>query len=449
MAQPTTPRAAAARTNRIAGPTATGSAAPLSHPGRPVAAGGAFARVRQARSSTTNLLGRWLSHPQASLYLVIVSAGLLITLGVVMVLSSSSVYAMSNVGDSYYFFKRQLGFALVGLIAAFLVARATPEQLRRVSLFAMFAALGLLILTYTPLGVKVNGNTNWIEFGTSLLRIQPSEFAKVAMIVWGAAVLDTKQKVLDQPRHLLFPFLPVWLLVLALVIFRGDMGTTVIMGGIMVAVLFAVGAPLRILGSMAVFAVVGMAAMTLQSSNRMRRMLAFLNPTADVEGANMQATVGVLALATGGWWGVGLGASRQKWGSLPEAHTDFIFAVIGEELGLIGSLLVLGLFLLLGYAGLRIALRSDILMCRLMAAGITTWFMFQALVNVAVVLRLLPVLGVPLPMLSYGGSALLANMIALGVLCSCARQEPAARALREAAKAAPAPRVTAVVGSRH
>ena len=154
-------------------------------------------------------------------------------------------------------------------------------------------------------------------------------------------------------------------------------------------------------------------------------------PVAELHFVNHQPIKAIFALASGGWWGLGLGASRQKWGGLVESHTDYMLAVIGEELGLVGTLVVLILFLVLGYAGLRIAMRSDDRFCRFTAAGVTSWFMIQALLNIAVVLRMVPVFGVPLPLLSYGGSALMANLMALGVLLACARNEPDARALRQ------------------
>ena len=180
----------------------------------------------------------------------------------------------------------------------------------------------------------------------------------------------------------------------------------------------------------------------------MRRLAAFLDPTLNTGGINDQASSGLWAIASGGWWGVGLGASRQKWGSLPEAHTDFIFAVLGEEFGLLGSLMVLALFGVLGYAGIRIAIRSDDPFARYAAGGVTAWFMVQSLFNLAVVLRLLPVAGVPLPMLSYGGSALIANLLAVGVLLGCARREPDARRMLARRSKRPVSRMTTVTGSR-
>ena len=200
------------------------------------------------------------------------------------------------------------------------------------------------------------------------------------------------------------------------------------MGALVLAVLWYVGASWKVLGALVggVAAAVGLLVVT--SPYRMTRILGFFNQSVDQLGVNHQPIKAIFALASGGWWGLGLGASRQKWGGLVESHTDYMLAVIGEELGLIGTLSVLVLFFILGYAGFRIAMRSDIRFCRYAAAGITSWFMIQALLNIAVVLRMVPVIGVPLPLLSYGGSALMANLMALGVLLACARQEPEYRA---------------------
>lgn len=404
--------------------------------------------IDAAGRSTFGLIKQVLNAPLANFYLVLVSAGLLIALGVMMVLSASSVFAYMTYGDAYYFVKRQAMFLVIGLVAAFFLARSNFKQLRMLSWVAMAIAFILLILTYTPLGDTVNGNRNWVNLGGSLPSIQPSEYAKLAMIIWAGHILTMNRKKLDQPRYLLSPLLPGIGLMILLVVFQGDMGTAVILIGILAGILWIVGTPWRILAGMGLLGVIGVAVMTITSANRMRRLAAFLDPSHDTGGANMQATVGVYALATGGWWGVGLAASRQKWGSLPEAHTDFIFAVIGEELGLIGTLVVLGLFLVLGVAGFRIALRSDTIFGQVVAGGITVWFLFQALVNLSVVLRMLPVMGVPLPLVSYGGNALLANMMALGVLLACARHEPEARAALVGRRRQPPPRMTTVVGTR-
>ncbi len=405
-----------------------------------------------ARPTSVREVLRWLrlalDRPLTSYHLVLGSAALLLIVGLMMVLSASSVNAELTRHDPYYYVKRQAVFLVAGLIGALAIVKLPLAKLRALSWLGIALATVLLILTFTGMGVLVNGNKNWLRLGSESLTIQPSEFAKLAMVLWSADVLARKQRLLDQPKHLLIPFLPVSGILILLVVFQGDAGTAVVMASIVAGVLWIVGAPLRVLGALAGAGAAGVIALFVTSPNRMRRLSAFLDPTADLNGANDQTTAGMFAIASGGWWGFGIGESRQKWGSLPEAHTDFIFAVLGEEFGLFGSLVVLALFGVLGYAGVRIATRSDEPFARYAAGGVTVWFMFQALINLAVVLRLLPVAGVPLPLLSYGGSALVANLLGVGVLLSCARQEPAARRLIGRRSPQPTPRMTTVVGSR-
>ena len=408
--------------------------------------------LRPPRSRSAVEVLHWLrsmlDRPLTSYHLVLGSVALLLIVGIMMVLSASSVNAYLTHGDSYFYVKRQVIFLGVGVLGAFTIMKLPPSTLRLLSWFGLGIAMVLLILTYTPLGISVNGNRNWLYLGSSLFSIQPAEFAKLAMILWGADVLARKYRLLDQPKHLLVPFLPVSGILVLLVLFQGDAGTAVVMAVIATGILWIVGAPLRLLLALASTGVVGVIGIFVTSSVRMRRLAAFLDPTLDANGANHQANAGMFAIASGGWWGVGLGASRQKWGSLPEAHTDFIFAVLGEEFGLFGSLVILAMIGILGYAGIRIAMRADDLFARYAAAGITTWFMVQALINLAVVLRLLPIAGVPLPLLSYGGSALVANLLAVGVLLACARREPEARQLLAKKAMRPRRRMTTVVGSR-
>jgi cell division protein FtsW len=389
-----------------------------------------------------------LDRPFTSYHLVLGSVALLVVVGLMMVLSASSVNAYLTVGDSYFYVKRQLIFLGAGVLGAFGIMKLPSSTLRMLSWFGVGLAAILLILTYTPLGISVNGNRNWLYLGSSLFSIQPAEFAKLAMIVWGADVLTRKYRLLDQPKHLLVPFLPVSAVLILLVLFQGDAGTAVVMAVIAAGILVVVGAPLRLLLALASAGVAGVVAIFLTSPVRMRRLTAFLDPTLDLTGANHQASAGMFAIASGGWWGVGLGASRQKWGSLPEAHTDFIFAVLGEEFGLFGSLVVLAMIGILGYAGIRIAIHADDLFVRFAAGGITTWFMVQALINLAVVLRMLPIAGVPLPLVSYGGSALVANLLAVGVLLAGARREPEARKYLARKAMRPQRRMSTVVGSR-
>ncbi len=393
------------------------------------------ARATTRRRSRPSVIGEALAHPKASFYLVLVPTVLLLSLGMIMLLSATSVRGSVRYGDAYYFDKRQVFFLAVGGIAAVVLSRLQPRALKVLGWALVVAALLLQILTFTPLGWgEAKGNQNWVQFGTSFFRIQPSELGKLAIIMWGADLLARKQKLLDQPKHLLVPFVPVSALLIGLVVLQHDLGTGMIMGAIVVAILWYVGASWKILASIGVTVGAAVLILVATSGNRMGRILGYLNADHDTMGVNLQPMRGVFALASGGWWGLGLGGSRQKWGSLAEAHTDYVLAIIGEELGLVGTLVVLSLFLVLGYAGFRIALRSDLPFCRYLAAGVTSWLMIQALVNVMVVLRMIPVLGVTLPLLSYGGSGLMANLAGIGLLLACAKLEPDARRLAERKK---------------
>ena len=250
-------------------------------------------------------------------------------------------------------------------------------------------------------------------------------------MLWCADVYARKGRLLAQWRHLLVPMVPVCLVVVCLVVGQGDLGTALVLFAIILGMLWIVGAPTRLfLGSFLALSVLAFALATTQQE-RVARLTSFLNPLADYSGNGWQASHGFFALATGGLWGSGIGASSQKWGNLPEAHTDYIFAIIGEEFGLFGTLVVLGLFVTLAYAGIRIASRTTEKFVRYAAAGIVVWLLGQALINIGMVLGLLPVIGIPLPLISYGGSALLPTLIALGLLLSFAKTEPgAAAALR-------------------
>lgn len=399
-------------------------------------------RGRPAPSGLLGTAATWLQHPLASMYLVAVPSALLLGLGTLMVWSASSVFAYARFGDSYYFIERQVMWVAVGLVVVFVTQRIRVDALKKLS-WAAFGVTGVLMtLTFIkPFRYCVNGNCNWINLSSnSMLRLQPSEFAKIAIILWAAALFTAKRKVLDRPRHLLFPFLAGAAVLLGMTLLQGDLGSAIILGFVVVALLWCVGASWRILGSIGLLAAAGAVALAILEPSRMTRILGFLDPSADPQGTNFQPNQAQLGMASGGWWGVGLGGSRQKWGSLSEAHTDYVLAIVGEELGVIGTLSVLVLLLVLGYAGFRIALRAGTFYARIVAAGITCWLMAQAMVNVFVVLRLLPVLGVTLPLVSYGGSSLVVNLIAIGILLACAREEPDARAFLDRRRKSQQPR---------
>lgn len=367
-----------------------------------------------------------LDRPLTSYYLLLGASTLLLTIGLMMVLSASSVYSYTTFDSSYHIFSKQLLWVGLALPVAFVAARLPRRGLRALAWPALLGAAALLSLTQLGLGKEVNGNTNWLALGP--LTLQPSEFAKLAMILWAADLYARKEKLLGDWRHALVPVVPVTGLLTALVIKGGDLGTALVLFAIILGMLWVVGAPARIFGGSML--VVGVIALYLASSSaeRLERLTNFVDPFKNYEGAGWQAAHGLFAMSSGGWFGKGISASQQKWGSLPEAHTDFIFAVLGEELGLVGTLLVLVLFLTIAYAGIRVAVQTSDPFVRYMAAGITIWLTGQMMINVGMVLALLPVIGIPLPLVSYGGSALLPSLVALGLLISFARSEPAAAA---------------------
>lgn len=382
-------------------------------------------------------------------YIVLVSAALLAALGALMVLSSSSVEAQARNLDPYYYAQRQALFLVLSVPLAWIASRLNEPTLKVLAWVGMIGSVVLLVLVFSPLGTdQGKGNRAWLDLG--ILSLQPSELAKLALVLWSAAVLATKQKLLDQPRHLFWPLLGGFGLVGGLVLVGHDLGTAMVIAAIMFGILWVVGAPLRYLGALVLSAVLGVAVMVAMSPNRMTRIFAFLRPSTDDPNASQQPISAVYALATGGWWGVGLGGSRQKWGGLYDgAKNDFVFAVLGEELGLVGALVVLALFAALGWGGMNIAMKADTMFVRITAAGITTWLMFQTLCNIGVAMKMLPVVGVPLPFISAGGTALLSNLLAVGILLACARFEPDARRAIEARRAKPRPRVTTVVDGGH
>lgn len=386
-----------------------------------------------------------IAQPRFDYSLVMVTTALLVGIGCLMVLSSSSVWSSVHTGDTYYFIVRQLMFLVIGLPAAFVLSRLNAETLKIVGWLSIIGTTFLLLLVFTPLGEENYGNRSWLRIGP--IGLQPSELAKFALVVWAAAVFSNRKRTLDQTRRLLVPVLPGFLVILLLVLAQRDLGTALIIGVIMFAVLWFVGTPLRILAGLAALGGAGVATLIATNPERMKRIFSFLGHS-DVVGASDQPLNAIYALASGGWWGVGLGGSRQKWGGLYNgAQTDYVFAVLGEELGLFGTLTVICLFAGLIYGGCRIALRSTDPFFRYAAASITAWIGLQAVLNIAVVMRLLPVFGVPLPFLSQGGSALVANLLAVGVLLAAARNEPAMVAELAAKKkpSAARPRLTSVV----
>ena len=379
----------------------------------------------------------YLQRADAPYYLMIGAICLLSGLGLVMVLSASSVLSLEESGSTYSIFLRQLLFFAISIVVVFLAANWRKSVWSALIRFSLPASLIVLCLPLVPhLKLTVNGNTNWIHIGG--FTMQPSEFAKMGLILWCAAKLVQYDETVDDRksmRHVGF-ILPGTIPVLALVLKGGDLGTTVIILGIVSTMLFVSGLPIRHFVMMAVVAIAGVVALVAIEPYRLHRFTAVLNPFAPsvYKLAGWQPAHSVMGLASGGIFGVGLGASRQKWGNLSEAHTDFIFSVIGEELGLIGTLTVLALFAALIYGIFRTSMQTRDLFARYACAGVGAWIMMQVLINIGSDIGVLPVVGVTLPFISYGGSSLIANFLGVGYVLNVARKDPKVRAAFAARK---------------
>jgi len=367
--------------------------------------------------------------PVLAYYVLLGAALALFVIGLVMVLSASMITSMKDDGSAYTVFLKQLLYGGVGLVGAALASRVTVAWWKRLAMPALAAAVTLQVLVFTPLGATINGSRNWIHVGSTSL--QPSEFAKIGLVLTGALILTAKRKLMTSIRHVLVPYLlPVVAVTIALVIKGGDLGTTLVLLSIVAAVLFVAGVPGKFFAAGLAIAAAFATLMAVTSANRLARISGWVSGSCtNPDGPCGQAVHGSYALADGGWWGVGLGASREKWSWLPEAQNDFIFAIIGEELGLPGTLMILTLFLILGWGCYRIVLRTHDQFVRVATAGVMAWLLIQAIINIGGVIGLLPIIGVPLPLVSAGGSALVTTMLAIGMLLSFARQEPGARDL--------------------
>jgi cell division protein FtsW len=387
-------------------------------PGRPPASG--IGKAVRAARQTWREGGR--ARPPA--YYALLSNILVLNLvGLVMVLSSSSVEALANYGSSWLFFKRQFLWTILGLVAMAAASRFDYRRLRRHVGLLLVVSAGLLLLVLVPgVGIAANGSTRWLGIGS--LRFQPSELAKLAILVYSADVLTRRAPLVGDWREVLRPVVVVFCFFGALVMLQPDMGTTIVMSILTGTVLFVGGLRMRHLIVVGIGALTAGAVLAVIEPYRRARLLSFVDPFSEVhaQAGGYQVAQSLIALGSGGWTGVGLGAGRAKWLFLPNAHTDFIFAVIGEELGLVGSILVVFLFGTLATFGARAAIRAPDRFGTLLAAGITGWVVGQALVNIGAVTGLLPVTGVPLPFVSFGGSALLFTMAATGVLLNVARQ---------------------------
>ena len=395
-------------------------------------------RRRDARSWLDPLQRRWapwserVDSPVTSYYVLIGATAALVLIGLVMVLSASMVTALKTEGSSYAVFTDQAIFAVLGLIGAVVAARIPVRAWKKLALPALIGAVLLQAAVFSPLGAVVNGNRNWLRiFGLSM---QPSELTKLGLVLVGALILSNRRHRLGSLKAAIVPYLvPIVALTVGLVLAGHDLGTALILLMVVGVVLYVAGVSARLFVIAGAVAAAVVAGLVITSANRIGRITNWLSgDCTDPNGVCGQSVHGLYALADGGWWGVGLGASKEKWAWLPEAHNDFIFAIIGEELGLPGTLVVLGLFLVFATACLRIILRSEDHFVRIATAGAMAWILGQAMVNIGAVIGLLPVIGVPLPFVSAGGSALISSMLAVGMLVSFARHEPGAHAILSA-----------------
>jgi cell division protein FtsW len=373
-----------------------------------------------------------LDRPMASYYLVLGCALLLLCVGLMMVLSTSTAYDLDQGLPPYSMFKKQLLGAAVGLLLMWLAAKSPARLFRAVAYPLLLAAVGGLALVLV-LGHEVDGAKRWLTVAG--MQVQPSEFAKLALVLWGADLLARKEKLgqLADWRHMLVPLLPGAALMCMLVMIGKDLGTTFLLSVIFLSLLWVVGAPAKLIIGMVALMLFALLMLVAVHPYEWARISGFLSSQSRScrSLTCYQLVQGKDALGSGGLFGVGSGASRGKWGWVPNSPTDFIFAILGEELGLVGTLCVVVLYGGLAFAGLRVARRVQDTFARLCAGAITVWLTAQALVNMGAVLGLLPITGVPLPLISAGVSSLIATLVAIGVLMSLARSEPgAAQALR-------------------
>lgn len=352
-------------------------------------------------------------------FILFITTLLLIGIGLVMVFSSSAVKANVQYGDAYLFFKRQLMWALIGLMAMIVVMKINYVRIKELALPLMILTLICLIVVLTPLGTDAHGSSRWL--GVGFLRFTPSELAKLAMALFLARTLDANLEHMKSFKSGVLPYIILMALVCGLIMAQPDLGTSFAIAGTIFFMLLAAGARWSHLGVIALSGLAAIGVAIWKAPYRMERFIAFLNPWKYASDEGFQTIQSLYALGSGGLFGMGLGRSRQKFFYLPEQHTDFIFAILGEELGFIGVFVVLALFLLFAWRGFRIAINAPDSFGSLLATGLTTMIVFQAAINIGVVSGALPVTGITLPFISYGGSSLLFTMIGVGLLLNISR----------------------------
>ncbi|WP_028561618.1 stage V sporulation protein E [Paenibacillus pinihumi] len=351
---------------------------------------------------------------------LIVSILLILTIGLIMVYSASAVLSFNEFGDSFYYLKRQMLFALLGVGAMFLTMNTDYWVWRKISKPGLLICFGLLVLVLIPgIGVVRGGARSWL--GISSFGIQPSEFMKLAMVIFLSKMLADRQGQITTFAKGLLPPLSIMGAAFGLIMLQPDLGTGTVMVGASLLVIFTAGARLAHLGSLALLGVAGLVGLVLAAPYRLQRITAFLDPWQDPLGAGYQSIQSLYAIGPGGLVGLGLGMSRQKYNYLPEPQTDFIFSILAEELGFIGGMTIILLFLVLVWRGIRAAITAPDSFGSLLAVGITGIIAVQVLINIGVVIGMFPVTGITLPLVSYGGSSLTLLLTALGILLNISR----------------------------
>ena len=368
--------------------------------------------------------GNFFSKPINLYYMLIGSTLSLSILGVIMVFSASSIHSLESKGSTYAIVLRQIIFLVFSIPMAWVLSRFSLARWKLVARVGVVFSVVMLAVVQV-IGKSVNGNHNWISLG--FVDVQPSEIAKFLMILWAGFILAKRERAGSIQTNVITLIAPAFALCILLVLMGKDLGTASVFAFILAGLLWVSGVRLGIFAGIVTFGFAGIAALVVSAPYRMQRFVVLLNPFADEQYKNTgwQPAHSLLGLASGGLFGVGLGASRQKWGNLAEAHTDFIFSVIGEELGLFGTVLTIALLSVLLFSIFKIALRAKDPMVRYVCSGIGCWLAIQTILNIGSTLSVLPVVGVTLPLVSYGGSALIATYMGIGFVIGAARRDPA------------------------
>jgi cell division protein FtsW len=343
----------------------------------------------------------------------------LVVFGLIMVLSSSSIVSINNGGSAWYMFRKQLAWSVCGFFALLVTYRMPYHIWHNWVKYVLGFGFVLMVLPFSPIGVTINGARAWAEIGP--VRFQPSEILKVAVLLYCASVLGRRRKEIENVQRTFVPIVTVWFGSVALCMIQKDFGAAIVFTCVILSTMFVAGTPLRLIGSIGALTALGSVIAISASSRMQQRFLSFLDLQANKGHSAYQVWQSILSISNGGIIGVGAGRGTGKWGYVPLAHSDFIFAIVAEEFGLIGSTMVIGLFLALALLGIQVALRARDPFGAVLAGGITTWLCIQATINIGGVIGALPVTGLTLPFISYGGSSLFMVMAASGLLLNVAR----------------------------